>query len=111
NADPRFTRNRIRHSAIPALASALGRDVRPALLRTVEMLRAEDEFLSAQPELLGTPDALPVAMLTSLPLALQRRLIHAWMRRHGIANCGFAEVESVRGLLDARVAKVNLPGG
>jgi tRNA(Ile)-lysidine synthase len=111
NADSRFTRNRIRHSAIPALTAVLGRDVRPALLRTVELLRAEDDFISAQPELRGAPDALQVPMLNSLPLALQRRLIHAWMRRHGIANCGFAEVESVRGLLEARAAKVNLPGG
>jgi tRNA(Ile)-lysidine synthase len=111
NADPRFTRNRLRHAAIPALTAALGRDVRAAILRTTELLRAEDEFLSAQPELRGVPDMLQVPMLNSLPLALQRRLIHAWMRRHGIANCGFAEVESVRGLLEIRAAKVNLSGG
>jgi len=111
NADPRFTRNRLRHSAIPALTEALGRDVRAALLRTTELLRAEDEFLSAQPELRGTPDALQVPLLRSLPLALQRRLIHLWLQRHNVRTVGFAEVESVRGLLDSRGAKVNLPGG
>ena len=111
NSDPRFTRNRLRHSAIPALTAALGRDVRAALLRTTELLRAEDEFLSAQPELRGAPDALQVPLLRSLPLALQRRLIHLWLARHAVANCGFAEVESVRSLLDSRGAKVNLPGG
>lgn len=110
NADPRFTRNRMRHAAIPALTAALGRDVRAALLRTTELLRAEDEFLSAQPELRGAPDALPVPLLRSLPLALQRRLIHLWLARHAVANCGFAEVESVRSLLESRGAKVNLPG-
>ena len=111
NADPRFTRNRLRHSALPALTAALGRDVRAALLRTTELLRAEDEFLSAQPELRGAPDALQVPLLRSLPLALQRRLIHLWLARHAVASCGFAEVESVRNLLDSRGAKVNLPGG
>jgi len=111
NADPRFTRNRLRHAAIPALTAALGRDVRAALLRTTELLRAEDEFLSAQPELRGAPDALQVPLLRSLPLALQRRLIHLWLARHAVASCGFAEVESVRSLLDSRGAKVNLPGG
>jgi tRNA(Ile)-lysidine synthase len=110
NTDLQFTRNRLRHSAIPALKSALGRDVRPALLRTAELLRAEDEFLSAQPELRGAPDALQVPMLASLPLALQRRLIHLWLRRHAVPLCGFAEVEAVRGLLNSRIAKVNLPG-
>jgi tRNA(Ile)-lysidine synthase len=111
NADPRFTRNRLRHAAIPALTAALGRDVRAALLRTTDLLRAEDEFLSAQPELRGAPDALQVPLLRSLPLALQRRLIHLWLARHAIASCGFAEVESVRKLIDSRGAKVNLPGG
>ena len=111
NADPRFTRNRLRHAAIPALTAALGRDVRAALLRTTELLRAEDEFLAAQPELRGAPDALQVPLLRSLPLALQRRLIHLWLARHAVASCGFAEVESVRSLLDSRGAKVNLPGG
>ena len=111
NTDPRFTRNRLRHAAIPALTAALGRDVRAALLRTTELLRAEDEFLSAQPELRGAPDALQVPLLRSLPLALQRRLIHLWLARHAVASCGFAEVESVRSLLDSRGAKVNLPGG
>ena len=111
HTDPRFTRNRLRHAAIPALTAALGRDVRAALLRTTELLRAEDEFLSAQPELRGAPDALQVPLLRSLPLALQRRLIHLWLARHAIASCGFAEVESVRSLLDSRGAKVNLPGG
>ena len=111
NADLRFTRNRLRHAAIPALTAALGRDVRAALLRTTELLRAEDEFLSAQPELRGAPDALQVPLLRSLPLALQRRLIHLWLQRHKVRTVGFAEVESVRGLLDSRGAKVNLPGG
>jgi tRNA(Ile)-lysidine synthase len=111
NADPRFTRNRLRHAAIPALTAALGRDVRAALLRTTELLRAEDEFLSAQPELRGAPDTLQVPLLRSLPLALQRRLIHLWLQRHNVRTVGFVEVESVRGLLDSRGAKVNLPGG
>ena len=110
NADPRFTRNRLRHAALPALTAALGRDVRAALLRTTELLRAEDEFLSAQPELRGAPDALQVPLLRSLPLALQRRLIHLWLQRHAVGGIGFAEVESVRSLLDSRGAKVNLPG-
>jgi tRNA(Ile)-lysidine synthase len=111
NTDPRFTRNRLRHAALPALSAAFGRDVRAALLRTTELLRAEDDFLSAQPELRGAPDALQVPLLRSLPLALQRRLIHLWLQRHEVRTVGFAEVESVRSLLDSRSAKVNLPGG
>ena len=110
NADPRHTRNRIRHAALPALESALGRDVRRALWRTAELLRAEDEHFAAAPELQGIPEQLDTAALRALPLALQRRLIHAWLRAHGVGDVGFDEVESVRSLLTGRVATVNLPG-
>ncbi len=110
NADPAHTRNRIRHAALPALAAALGRDVRTALWRAAEILRAEDALLSTAPEL-GTPPAeLEVATLRALPLALQRRLIHAWLLRGGVGGVGFSEVESVLRLLEPRIAKVNLPG-
>ena len=37
NADPAFTRNRIRHSIVPALTAAMGRDVRAVLLRTAKV--------------------------------------------------------------------------
>lgn len=109
NTDPRHTRNRVRHTLLPALASALGRDVRQSLWRAAELLRAEDEYLSSQ---LPPPTAeLSAAALRIMPLAIQRRVIHAWLRQHAVPNVGFEEVESVRRLLDPKVAKVNLPGG
>jgi tRNA(Ile)-lysidine synthase len=111
NAELQHTRNRIRHLALPALQEAFGRDVRAALWRAAELLRAEDDFASAAPGLRDIPEQLDVTLLRSLPLALQRRLIHAWLRSRGIAGAGFEEVEGVRGLLDAQGAKVNLPGG
>ena len=110
NTDPRYTRNRIRHAALPALEAALGRDVRRALWRTAELLRAEDEHFSSAAELQNIPAQLDNAALRLLPLALQRRLIHAWLRARGVRDVGFDEVEAVRSLLTARVAKVNLPG-
>lgn len=110
NTDPRYTRNRIRHAALPALEAALGRDVRRALWRTAELLRAEDEHFGAMPELRNIPAQLDTVALRLLPLALQRRLIHAWLRACGVRDIGFDEVESVRSLLTTRVAKVNLPG-
>ena len=110
NADAAHTRNRIRHSALPALSTALGRDVRAALWRAAELLRAEDAHLATSPELQAAPAELEVATLRALPLALQRRLIHAWLLRGGVGSVGFAEVENVLRLLEPRVAKVNLPG-
>jgi tRNA(Ile)-lysidine synthase len=111
NADPRFTRNRLRHEIIPAIEQAFGRAVRPALWRAAELAAAENQWLEAQ---LGAIPAAPLKVLElrKLPLALLRRTLLNWLRAHRISALGFAEVEAVRTLLEpgASVAKINLPG-
>ena len=111
NADPRHTRNRLRHEVIPAIERALGRDIRRAVWRAAEILRDEDDFLSSLPELRDLPETLETSALRAHPVALQRRIIHAWLKSQRVADVGFAEVEAVRGLLAGSRAKVNLPGG
>ncbi len=111
NADPRHTRNRVRHEILPMLTKAFGRDVRAALLRSAEILREEDAFLAAVPELaMANERELSVRELRPLPVAIQRRVLLAWLRARGVGEIGFGEVERVRSLLAGRVAKVNLPG-
>ena len=111
NADPRHTRNRLRHEIIPAIERALGRDIRRAVWRAAEILRDEDDFLAARPELRDLPETLETSALRAQPVALQRRIIHAWLKAQSVADVGFADVEAVRGLLAGRRAKVNLPAG
>ena len=112
NADRRHTRNRVRHEIVPMLTQAFGREVRGALLRSAENLREEDAFLSALPEMaMANERELSVSELRALPVAIQRRVLLAWLRARGIGEIGFEEVERVRSLLVRRVAKVNLPGG
>jgi tRNA(Ile)-lysidine synthase len=110
NTDPRFTRNRLRHEIIPALERAFGRDIRRAIWRTAEILRAEVEVLDAALGPEDSPEELKVRDLQAEPVALQRRRLHAWLKARGVSNVGFAEVEAVRGLLGGRSAKANLPG-
>jgi tRNA(Ile)-lysidine synthase len=110
NTDPRFTRNRLRHDAIPALNDAMNRDVRRSVWRAAEILAAEDDFLAARPEVADSPAELEVPALRSLPLALQRRLVLRWLTERGVESAGFDEVERVLGLLGDGAAKVNLPG-
>src|SRR5260370_1097184 len=45
-ADPRHTRNRLRHEVVPMLCAAFGRDVRRAIWRAAELCSAEHEFLA-----------------------------------------------------------------
>lgn len=109
NADPRHTRNRLRHELLPDLERAFGRDVRRAVWRAAEILRAESETLDALLPADAEQPQLDVASLRALPLALQRRQLHAWLRTQGVPQVGFEEVERVRSLIDGSKAKVNLP--
>ncbi|MEA3212184.1 MAG: tRNA(Ile)-lysidine synthase [Chthoniobacter sp.] len=111
NTDPRFTRNRLRHEIIPALSAAFGRDVRRAIWRAAEILRDEDLLIASLPELAEEHREMPVAWLRERPAAMQRRIVHRWLKAGGIANVGFEEVEAVRRLLTERSAQTNLPGG
>jgi tRNA(Ile)-lysidine synthase len=111
NADPRHTRNRLRHEIIPGIERAWGRDIRRAVWRAAEILRAEDDFLASLPALRELPETLDASALRDQPVALQRRLLYAWLKARGVGDVGFDEVEAVRSLLTDRRAKVNLPGG
>lgn len=105
-------RNRLRHSLLPALCEAMGRDVRAALCRAAEISAAEQEYLDALAAPLAGEETPDVKTLAPLPLALQRRVILLWLRRQQCPGIGFDEVEAVRAMLDltSGPACVNLPG-
>jgi tRNA(Ile)-lysidine synthase len=109
NLSPDHTRNRIRHELLPIVETVFGRDVRPAVWRAAEILRAEEEWLAG---LAGVEvsEELAVPELRSQPVAQQRRRILDWLRRQGVPDTSFEQVETVRSLLQGEHAKVNLPG-
>jgi tRNA(Ile)-lysidine synthase len=80
NADPAYTRSRIRHQLLPAIALALGPGMPEALARTARMLREDTEALDAWAarEHLDCrhPDGgLDASRLSGLPTAVRRRVI------------------------------------
>ncbi|MDT0341778.1 tRNA lysidine(34) synthetase TilS [Streptomyces litchfieldiae] len=86
NADPSFTRSRVRHEALPVLEKALGRGVVEALARTAQLSRDDADALDAwarDAQLAATrPDGtLEIAALHDLPPAVRRRVL----RRAAIA--------------------------
>jgi tRNA(Ile)-lysidine synthase len=86
NADPSYTRSRVRHEALPVLEKALGRGVVEALARTAQLSRDDADALDAwarQAQAAATrPDGtLDVAALHALPAAVRRRVL----RRAAIA--------------------------
>jgi tRNA(Ile)-lysidine synthase len=114
NADPTCaTRNGLRHEAMPVLERVMGRGVRRALWRAADLLGAEEAWLTEVIAAEGTlPAHLPREKVAERPLALQRRLLRAWLLGQGVPGVGYEEVERVRTLLEppgSGPAKVNLP--
>ena len=104
-------RNKMRHEIIPVLESRFGREIKRSVWRSAEILGAENEWLASLIEI--EKGEIPLSRLRGMPLALRRRLIHAWLKKTGVPCIGFDEVEAVLGLVagDRARSKINLPGG
>ena len=115
NVSTLFLRNRIRANLMPCLKETFRRDVTRAVARVAELAAGESDFLDALvagSDVAGRVNGqLSVPKLRALGIALQRRVILAWLRERGVADVGFEVVERVRSMIDQEsVAKVNLPG-
>ena len=84
NADPAYTRSRVRTDVLPVLEKQLGPGVADALARTAHLLRADADLLDRLADELfatvavpGEPGALDVAALATTPAALRRRVLRS----------------------------------
>ena len=105
-------RNRIRHRIIPEIEKQLGRNVRGTIWRAATVAAEEENFFEALlPDKLSKLTALAVKPLRAMPIAVQRRMLHEWLRARDVPDLSFDLVERVRALLDLsnRAAKTNLP--
>lgn len=80
NADPSYTRSRIRGTLLPAIREALGPGMPEALARTARMLREDNEALDgwaerAYEESRHPEGGLDTSCLMTLPTAVRRRVI------------------------------------
>jgi tRNA(Ile)-lysidine synthase len=105
-------RNRIRHRIIPEIEKQLGRNVRGTIRRAATIAAEEENFFEALlPDKLSKLTALAVKPLRAMPIAVQRRMLHEWLRARDVPDLSFDLIERVRALLDLsnRAAKTNLP--
>ena len=79
NADPVFTRNRVREAVLPAIEASLGERAIEALARTADLLRADADALDAwATQALAearAADGLDIARLGALPAAIRTRVL------------------------------------
>jgi tRNA(Ile)-lysidine synthase len=130
NADPRHTRNRIRHELLPLLARDYNPNIAEALARTADVARAEEEHWASEVRKLlpfvlreGKPVrgggrahslnrefAVDIEALLRQPLALQRRLLRRAAEHLGI-SVDVMHVESALAVAKNEVKACELPGG
>ncbi|MBZ6106178.1 MULTISPECIES: tRNA lysidine(34) synthetase TilS [Streptomyces] len=119
NADPAYTRSRLRHEGLPALEKALGKGVVEALARTAQLSRDDADALDtwARQAEAGVRDAtggLECAGLYALPPAVRRRILRrAAIEAGAPAGALFARhLEEVDRLITGWRGQgaINLPG-
>ena len=139
NADPVFLRNRVRHELLPLLEREFNPGLRKTLLRTRDVLAAEDEWMDElargilkecleegaiplpvrhrriRPGQTGERVPLRSDRLGDYPLAARRRVIRLWLFGQGVPEEGLAfdAVARVERLIGrtAGSESIELPGG
>ncbi|TCP56740.1 tRNA(Ile)-lysidine synthase [Tamaricihabitans halophyticus] len=104
NADPRYTRVRLRHEVLPLLEQVLQGGVAAALARTATQLRddlsALDELAEAlRPELTGADGGLAVDALAAHPSAVRRRVLRGWLTEAGVRELSDPQLRAVEALI------------
>lgn len=114
NADPRFTRSRIRQQVLPMLADQLGPGIPEALARTADLARSDADLLDSLANDLypgvvssskdrdaarGEHPTLSCAPLARTDPALRTRVIKRWLTDCGAAEVPYVHVRAVEALI------------
>ncbi|WP_370969220.1 tRNA lysidine(34) synthetase TilS [Amycolatopsis sp. cg9] len=111
NAEPRFTRVRLRTEVLPLLEDVLNGGVAGALARTAAQLREDNEALDTMADMIftraGGSEGLDIGVLAGEPAALRRRVLRRWLLQSGVRELTDAHLRAV----DALVARWRGQGG
>lgn len=101
NADPAYTRVRLRREVLPLLEDVLGGGVAEGLARTAGLLRADDDELDLLAAAVPVPadGALDVAALEPLPPAVLGRVLRRWLLAGGVPSPTHAHLSAVAALV------------
>ncbi|WP_410615356.1 tRNA lysidine(34) synthetase TilS [Amycolatopsis sp. lyj-109] len=103
NAEPRFTRVRLRTEVLPLLEDVLNGGVAAALARTAAQLREDNEALDTMADMIftraGGLEGLEVGVLEAEPSALRRRVLRRWLLQSGVRELTDAHLRAVDDLV------------
>lgn len=95
NSDPTFLRNKVRHTILPMLEKELNPNLRETVLRTMDILRIENEWMNETISDFRFPTA-------DLSPAAQRRVLRKWLFENGAEEAGFEAVEKILSLMKTK---------
>lgn len=103
NADPRYTRVRLRTEVLPLLEDVLAGGVAEALARTATALREDSDTLDeiADAARAGLDEQPDVAALASLPGPIRRRVLRGWLLANGASGLTELHIRAVDALVTA----------
>ncbi|MDI2030761.1 tRNA lysidine(34) synthetase TilS [Saccharopolyspora sp. TS4A08] len=103
NADPRFTRVRLRTEVLPLLEEVLQGGVAEALARTARQLREDsdalEEVAAAELSRVRADHGLDCAELRLLPAAVRRRVLREWLTAEGVPEMTDSHLRSADALI------------
>jgi tRNA(Ile)-lysidine synthase len=115
NAEPVAIRNRLRNEALPLLSMISGRDAVQAIFRATENSHEQAELEAwalTQANVLDPQGRLHVPVLRSLPVALQRAALVAYLNDAGLREMDRVQLDRLVNLLDpTQPGSVNLAQG
>jgi tRNA(Ile)-lysidine synthase len=112
NRDRRYRRNWIRHELIPLLEREGFLGVKRALWRSARVMADRGEWIEEWVRKWWEMETLSVKELNSWPVGMQREVVYGWLKRRGVKDVSFEDVEGVRGLLiKMKPARANVAGG
>lgn len=104
------SRNKLRLKVIPMIEKFFGPSFRVSIGRNSAIFADEEDFLASLADPMSAQEKLSLSILRQLHPALRRRVLHSWLKNHGILDPGFAEVERTASMLmEGGPAKINLP--
>lgn len=115
NADPRFTRNKIRHVLLPFLEQEFSPQIRRQLASLAETTREEEDWLeelatNACARIIGRDNSVSLTALNKEPAALRSRILRQWVEGR-VQGLKAVHVRRLRELGEGKVqGKVELPG-
>lgn len=114
NADPRFSRARVRSSVLPVLEAELGPGMAQALARTADLARDDADLLDdLAAGIWARASVIDCSQLETQPPAIRRRVIRMWLIEQGSGDLTAKHLAAVDRLLTDWHGQsgIDVPGG